>query len=154
MVTSHQQLIASGICMEFMIATGDASTRDMATSPGPHSRWWAITFRNEGNLSRVEESGEDRYLAGSIAPWMDDLGLGLHARRDVPPLPPCDGLSGNLAILIALIAFSCRSQDFDTVLRRDRAWRGYRWRGHHRESGRKLQTHPCIRNVYLFSYRH
>jgi hypothetical protein len=121
----------------FLTATGDASTRHMALSADPDNRWWPLTFRHNGALSRVEEIGEEQYLAGTRAAWIDDFGLGAYSNRHAPA---SGGLSGNLAALVALIAFSCKPDQLDNVLIADRAWRHHRWRGHYRPDGRKLNT--------------
>jgi hypothetical protein len=121
----------------FLTATGDASTRHMALSADPDNRWWPLTFRHNGALSRVEEIGEEQYLAGTGAAWIDDFGLGAYSNRHAPA---SGGLSGNLAALVALIAFSCKPDQLDNVLIADRAWRHHRWRGHYRPDGRKLNT--------------
>lgn len=118
---------------QFMVATGDASARHMDESPDPQNRWWPLTFRHEGSLSRVEEIGQESRLAGS-GPWINSLGLSSYRNRKTCP---AGGLAGNLAIVIGLIAFSCESEDLHDVLLRDRAWRGARWHGHNRGDGRK-----------------
>ena len=122
-----------------MTATGDASTRHMALSADPGNRWWPLTFRHHGALSRVEEVGEEQYLAGTGAPFIADFGLGAYNNRHAPA---SGGLAGNLAALVALIAFSCESDQLDNVLIHDRAWRRHRWRGHDRPDGREL-TYGC-----------
>lgn len=117
-----------------MVATGDASLRDMDQSVEPNNRWWPLTFRHEGSLSRVSESGDEPRLAGTGG-WINGLGLSAYRHRHTTP---AGGLAGNLAIVIGLIAFSCESTDLNTVLLNDRAWRrGGRWHGHSRENGRK-----------------
>jgi hypothetical protein len=118
-----------------MTATGDASTRHMALSSDPDNCWWPLAFRHHGTLSRVEEVGEEQYLAGTGAEFIRDFGLGAYNNRDAPP---SGGLSGNLATLVSLIAFSCEPDQLDNVLIRDRAWRHHRWRGHDRRDGREL----------------
>jgi hypothetical protein len=120
---------------QFMTATGDASTRHMALSADPGNRWWPLTFRHHGALSRVEEVGEEQYLAGTGASFIADFGLGAYNNQHAPA---SGGLAGNLAILVALIAFSCEPDQLDNVLIHDRAWRRHRWRGHGRPDGREL----------------
>lgn len=134
---------------QFMLATGDASTRDVATSDHPHNRWWPLTFRHDDTplaLSRVEELGEEQYLAGSGRQFIADFGLGAYTPRDAPR---SGGLAGNLAIIIALIAFSCQAARLDTVLLEHRAWRGRRWHSHGRSDGRKFPT--VIKDILLIS---
>jgi hypothetical protein len=52
-------------------------------------------------------------------------------------------------MLIALIGFSCRRGDLDTVLIHDRAWRNHEWRGHHRPNGhgRKFNNEVCASGI-------
>jgi hypothetical protein len=125
---------------QFLISNGDASTRDMATAPFPDNRWYPLTFINEGTLSRVDVAGEGLYLAvsgsatGSL--WVHDLGLLSYANQ-TESSSTSGGLGGNLAIIIALVAFSCRTTHFDDILR-DRAWHRHAWLGHSRASGRKI----------------
>jgi hypothetical protein len=120
---------------QFLVADGDASTRDMPTAQWPQDRWYPVTFHHQQNLTRVDFAGDQQYLAGNGPDFIQQFGLGSYQNQDHSP-PASGGLAGNLAILIALIAFSCRTQDLHTVLIEDRAWRNYRWRGHNRRHGR------------------
>jgi hypothetical protein len=122
---------------QFLTATGDVSTRDMTKAPFPDDCWYPLTFRHSGTLSRVDVAGGEQYLAVSGSRWIDHLGLRSYAPRNEPPLDP-GGLSGNLALIIALVAFTCRARQFDDILRIDRAWHGHSWHGHYRASGRKI----------------
>jgi hypothetical protein len=119
----------------FLTAQGDASMRDIANSPFPYHRWYPLTFEHHEGLSRIDFSGE-QHLAGSGAGWLNHLGLGAYDNQD-PNALIAAGLAGNLATLIALLAFSCGFHDLDTVLLTDSAWRNYQWRGHNRQHGRK-----------------
>lgn len=58
-----------------LTANGDASIRDIYNPMDPNSKWWPLTFRWDGTLSRVEEVGDQLYLAGSGARWISQLGL-------------------------------------------------------------------------------
>ena len=120
----------------FFAAEGDASAWDIANSPFPNNRWYALSFRHHGGLSRIDLFGSQQTLAGSGAGWLNQLGLSAYDNLD-PTAPQAAGLTGNLAILVALIAFSCRYQDLNTVLLNDRAWRNYQWRSHGRQHGRE-----------------
>lgn len=71
------------------------------------------------------------------------MALGLEAYTDADA-PQHGGLSGNLAILIGLIALSCRSRDFDTVLLVDRAWQNFHWRGHNHQHRRELTLKTAL----------
>jgi hypothetical protein len=128
---------------QFLIADGDASTRDIETAPWPGDRWYTVNFRHEDGLSRVDFAADEQCLAGNGATFIDDLGLSSYQSQD-SAAPPSRGLAGNLAILIALVAFSCRSSHLRDALIRDRAWHRYRWNGHTHPSGREQrssQTH-------------
>jgi hypothetical protein len=120
---------------QFLMAEGDASTRDIETSPWPGDRWFPVNFRHDDSLSRVDFTAE-RCLAGNGAPFIDHLGLVSYQNQD-PDAPPSGGLAGNLAILIALVAFSCRSTHLRDILVHNRAWHRYRWTGHDHASGRE-----------------
>jgi hypothetical protein len=118
---------------QFLVADGDASTRDIETSDSPGDLWHPLDFRHDKGLSRLDFVSEPR-LAGNGGAFIDHLGLASYERVD-SDAPPSRGLAGNLAILIGLVAFSCRSRDLHNVLIRDRAWHRYRWNGHSRSSG-------------------
>ncbi|KAH7389025.1 hypothetical protein BKA64DRAFT_128083 [Cadophora sp. MPI-SDFR-AT-0126] len=130
---------------QFMFATGDASTRDMENSTHPHNHWRHLTFENDGPVSRIVESGENQYLAGSGSAWIADLGLTSHVHRHAPA---AGGLSGSLAITLGIIAMSCPASSFDTMLVMDRAWRHHRWRGHRRGDGRSDHRGVVV-HIYL-----
>jgi hypothetical protein len=119
---------------QFQTANGTANTRDMEESDHPDNRWWPLTFRHDGALSRVEESSQDGGLAGTRREWIGQLGLNAYNNYGAPR---STGLAGQLPIVIALIAFSCRARDLNRVLITDQAWGGYRWAGHHRPDGSK-----------------
>lgn len=121
---------------QFLVAEGDASTRDIETAPWPGDRWFPVNFRHDGGLSRVDFTAE-QFLAGNGAAFIDDLGLISYQSQD-PDAPPSGGLAGNLAILIALVAFSCRSTHLrDILVGHNRAWHLYQWAGHNHSSGRR-----------------
>jgi hypothetical protein len=124
---------------QYLVADGDASTRDIETAPYPGDRWYPINFRHDNGLSRVELAGGEQYLAGNGATFIDHLGLLSYQNQD-SAAPPSGGLAGNLAILIALVAFSCRSSHLRDALIRDRAWHRYRWNGHNHASGRERSS--------------
>ncbi|KAH9215887.1 hypothetical protein DL95DRAFT_435416 [Leptodontidium sp. 2 PMI_412] len=130
---------------QFMVATGDSSSRHMQHSEEPHNRWWPLTFEHDRAMSRVVESGPSQYLAGSGAAWIADLGLLSHVPRRAPA---ATGLSGNLAILMGIIALSCPAEYFDTVLTTDRPLRRNRWRGHNRGDGRSNERGVVV-HIYL-----
>lgn len=126
---------------QFQAAVGDASAMDMATANVPNDRWYPLSFHHDGGISRVDVGGSEQYLAGTGGNWVTPLGLNSY-HRNHPDLPAAEGLAGDLAILIALIAFSCEPRDFDRMLLYDRPWHSYRWIGHHRRPGRKQRGPP------------
>ncbi|PVH77892.1 hypothetical protein DL98DRAFT_517042 [Cadophora sp. DSE1049] len=129
----------------FMVATGDATTRDIADTV-PEDTWYAINFHHEDTLSRLDYVG-DQYLAGKDRSFIAQLGLGAYQQQD-EDAPKSGGIAGNLAMLIGLVAFSCKRRDLDQVLVGDRAWHGYRWHGHGRSHGRK-EARGMVVSVYL-----
>jgi hypothetical protein len=129
---------------QFMTATYDVTTYNMADATTPHNRWWPLTFRNEGTLSRVEESAEE-CLASKGAKWISALGLKSY-ESDI--LPHVDGgLAGNLATIVGLVAFSCEPKRLRDILQVDWAWHGYQWQGHHKNHGRFRQRGVVV-NIY------
>jgi hypothetical protein len=124
---------------QYLVADGDASTRDIATADFPGDRWYPVNFRNDDNLSRLDFASDEQYLAGNGAAFIDHLGLTSYQSQD-QDAPTSGGLAGNLAILIGLVAFSCRSRDLRDVLINDRAWHRYRWNGHTHASGREQRS--------------
>ncbi|CZR56496.1 uncharacterized protein PAC_06384 [Phialocephala subalpina] len=130
---------------QFLVATGDASMRHMDEAEDPHNRWWPLTFRHDGSLSQVEEVGQEQNLAGT-GPWVNALGLRSYRNRRTSA--SSGGLAGNVAVIIGLIAFSCKSEDLRTVLLTDRAWHRGRWRGHSREDGR-IDERGVVVTIYI-----
>ncbi|KAH8592835.1 hypothetical protein B0O99DRAFT_689384 [Bisporella sp. PMI_857] len=131
---------------QHLMAECDPSREDMITADHPNNRWWPFTFRHRGALSDVTYGTEEQYLAGSSARWINHLGLNDYVHQE-SETPLADGLAGNLATVIALIAFSCRRSDWHDILMHDRAWWNYRWRGHNRRHGRTEQR-GLVATVY------
>ncbi|TVY73453.1 hypothetical protein LSUE1_G007726, partial [Lachnellula suecica] len=130
----------------FLAAQGDVSMRDMATAPFPNDRWYTFNFHHdEYALSRLDLGGAEPYLAGNGPRFIEQLGIGSWRNPDTDA-PISGGLAGNLALLIALIAFSCRSQNLDNVLRT--SWQNYQWRGHNHGSGRR-ERRGMVVSIYL-----
>jgi hypothetical protein len=132
---------------QFVVTEGDVRLRNMEGSPAPQDRWYPLGFHHMDTVSYLDFAGEHLCLAGNRAGFIHRLGLDTYQNRE-ENAPRAGGLAGNLAMLIALIAFSCRSRDLDAVLIEDRAWRHQEWRGHNRHDGRKLDTEvdfggPC-----------
>lgn len=132
--------------LQFLTVPYDASQYDVRKRE-PH-RWLALQFRHSRNLSRIDEYGPEKHLACRGSQWITDLGLGAYVdlHLDDASTQP-GGLSGNLAILIGLIAFSCPSRDLETVLLQDRAWHGFGWHGHSRGNGRQDERGVVV-NIY------
>jgi hypothetical protein len=122
--------------VQFRIAMGDASTYDIATSAPPHNRWWPLSFRHDGAISRVD-IGKEMLLTTEDSAWVTDFQLTSHANHNAEKNMGIAGLAGDLPILVGLIAFTCQEKDFDYTLLIDRAWHGYKWRGHARDHGRE-----------------
>jgi hypothetical protein len=116
----------------FLATEGDASARDMGTSDFPDNRWYTLNFQHHETLSRIDLVGPEMYLAGNGPRFIEQLGIDAWCNPD-PKAPPSGGLAGNLSLLIALITFSCTSQDLTEVLQT--SWRNYEWRGHNYRSG-------------------
>lgn len=123
-----------------MVASGDATTRNLADTT-PEDRWYAINFHHEDSFSWVDYVA-NQSLAGNDRSFIAQLGLDAYQNLE-EDAPKSSGLAGNLAMLIGLVAFSCKRRDLDTVLVSDRAWRGYRWYGHHRSHGRESIHDKC-----------
>lgn len=118
----------------FFTAVGDAGTRVMADC-GPEETWQPLTFLHENNNSYVQHAGDEEHLAVRQAAWLEQL-LPNAYRRESRSGPSTGGLSGLLPIIIALVAFSCATEDFYRILIDERAWRGHRWVPHSRPHGR------------------
>lgn len=111
----------------------------METAEDPYHRWYRLTFENAEGVSRVDVAGLEIQLPRSgpgWAGWAHQLGLDPY-RNSNSDASALRGLAGDLAIVIALIAFSCRPGQLDQILVRDRAWHHYAWRGHHCHHGSK-----------------
>ncbi len=119
---------------QFVAAHGDATTRDIANEDLEH-QWHPINFHHEETLSRIDYAGE-LYLVGNRATFSPQLGLTSYESNE-DDAPIAEGLAGDLAMLVALVAFSCKRRELSRVLIDDRAWSSYRWMGHNRSPGRK-----------------
>ena len=124
---------------KFYTTRGDASTRDIsAPETGPEDMWQPLLFLHENNVSFVQHTGEEEFLAVRHASWIEQLFSNTY-RRHSRGGPVEGGLAGLLPIVIALIAFSCLDRDeLYHALITDRAWRGHRWVPHRRETGREF----------------
>lgn len=111
----------------------------------PQDEWQQLNFIAEDDvpgLSRIVDSGE-LHLFGTGARWIKELGMSLYDEKHHYRLPKAAGLVGNLATLIAIIAFSCEEEDLGKVLLKDKAWHKGKWKGHRREHGRELSPRIC-----------
>lgn len=124
---------------QFVVTDGDASSRNMEGAAAPQDRWSPLGFHHLGSVSYLDFAGEHPYLAGNRAGFIRRIGLDSYQARE-ENAPRAGGLAGNLAMLIALIAFSCRSRDLDAVLVEDQAWDYLQWRGHDRRNGCQLNV--------------
>lgn len=134
---------------QFLVAKDDATKRELATDECPEDRWLTLQFHHEDTLS-VLDYAADPDLAGHEASFIRSLGLTSYENQE-PDAPKAGGLAGNLAMLIGLVAFSCKRRDLTQVLIDDRAWRGHRWRGHNRSSGREFVFFAGMIQPVLYS---
>jgi len=142
---------------QFLVTQGDASIpidadmEDEEESDGEEEKaviqWYPINFHHHETLSRIDYAADSQYLAGNQRNFIAELGLTSYQCQD-DDAPVSGGISGNLAILIGLIAFSCTRQELRHVLINDQAWRGYRWRGHQRPTGRRDGRGKVV-SIYL-----
>ncbi|KAE8449603.1 hypothetical protein EG329_007933 [Mollisiaceae sp. DMI_Dod_QoI] len=138
---------------QFLVADGDASTRDIASADFPGDRWYTINFHHQENLSRVDFAGDERYLAGVGGNCINQLGLGSYQNPEPDSVPLSGGLAGHLTILIGLIAFSCKRQNLDRILIEDQAWLNYQWNSHSRNHGRMyLYLYVGPKEAWWFPY--
>lgn len=130
---------------QFVVTDGDVRFRNLPDSPTPQDRWYPLSFHHLDTVSYLDFAGEYPYLAGNRAGFIRRLGLESYQNQE-DNAPRAGGLAGNLAMLVGLIAFSCRTADLDRVLIDDKAWRHHEWRGHERRHGRKsnVKVRPVV----------
>jgi hypothetical protein len=130
---------------QFVVTEGDVRLRDLPGSPPHQDRWYPLCFHHLDTVSYLDFAGEYNYLAGNKTGFIRRLGLDSYQNRE-DNAPRAGGLAGNLAMLVGLIAFSCRTGDLDRVLIDDKAWRHHQWRGHERRHGRKsnVKIRPVV----------
>lgn len=107
----------------------------------PHGESWSHlpSYQRPIDLHLNSEASID-----TVQSWSRQLGLEMY--RD---LRGESSLTGNLSIIIGLIAFSCRRKNLDSMLIHDRAWDNYVWRGHCHHHGRRFYFHILV--VWLTS---
>lgn len=120
--------------VNFRATTCDPTSENMADDPD--NRWYRLMFENSEGFARVDIAGQDRYLPATGPPWLGQLGLTPYCGVE-SDLTPLRGLAGDVAIILALIALSCRQSDLGQILVTERAWHRFRWRGHHHRHGSK-----------------
>jgi hypothetical protein len=120
--------------LNFRATACDPTLQNMAETPD--NRWHRLMFENGAGFSRVDIGGQDMYLPATGPPWLGQLGLTRYCEAE-SDLLPLQSLAGDLAIILALIALSCRQSDLDQILVRERVWHRYRWRGHNHRHGSK-----------------
>jgi hypothetical protein len=130
---------------QFVVTEGDVRFRNLPGSPAPQDRWYPLCFHHLDTVSYLDFAGEYTYLAGNRSGFIRRLGLESYQNQE-DNAPRAGGLAGNLAMLVGLIAFSCRTRDLDRVLIQDKAWRHHQWRGHERRHGRKsnVKVRPVV----------
>lgn len=135
----------------FVLAEDDASKRNMRYQKYPRDRCFGLRFRHETSLSRVDLTGDESYMAKRPnTRLVKSLGLG-YCQNPGYSGNQNHGLNGNLAILLALIAFSCRCEALDKFLMSDSSgWNNYQWKPHpHGGDSRKSQLQsPFLVNWY------
>jgi hypothetical protein len=136
---------------DFVLAEANASARDMRDQKYPRDRWFGLRFRHGTSISRVDLTGDESYMAKQPnKQFAKSLGLGKYQKSDFSGSQN-HGLSGNLAILLALIAFSCRCEALDKDLMSNSSGRkSYQWKPKpHGPEGRKSQLwSPFLVNLY------
>jgi hypothetical protein len=115
----------------FVVAEGNASAREMRKKSYPLDRWFDLLFRHDGDVFRVDLKGGKSYLAWQAPPQVvDSLGLDYHQNKNKNKNKQGSeraGLGGNFAILLGLIAFSCRGNWLDSVLTNSTSgWNNYK----------------------------
>jgi len=119
---------------KFFTAQGDVRTRDIYRC-APDDGWLPLIFTHNNNITYVEHMGDQDHTAVREASWIGSL-LPTTYRRGRNQTGPAHGsLSGTISIIVALVAFSCSTQDLRYVLLNHQAWRGYRWVPHNMQSG-------------------
>lgn len=136
----------------FVLAEGDASKRDMEYQEYPRDRWFGLRFRPETSLSRVDLNGSESYIEKkrSKKQLVNSLRLGNYQRPDNSGNRN-HGLNGNLAILLALIAFSYSCETLDKVLMsHSSGWNNYQWKTHRygQNSRKSPRQYPFSVNLY------
>lgn len=106
--------------LHFRASLCDPTIRDMITAPQPFHRWYRLTFENDRGTSRVDVAASEEYLPNRRPSWISKLGLDSYCDESCET-PELECLAGNLAIIIGLIAFSCRPGDLGKVLAEERA---------------------------------
>jgi hypothetical protein len=134
----------------FVVAEGNASAREMRKKPYPLDRWFDLLFRHDGDVSRVDLKGDKSYLAWQASQQLvDSLGLDYHQNKNQNKQGRAGaGLGGNLAILLGLIAFSCRSGWLDSVLTNSTSgWNNYKWTSPQYDEVRGYESQQALRNT-------
>ena len=110
----------------------------MPNYPPPQDKWYPLGFDYGANtVSYLDIVAEHNCLAGNRAGFIRRLGLDSYSNPE-DNAPRAGGLAGNLAMLVALIAFTCGTRDLDAVLIRDQSWHRLSWTEHAQRHGRKM----------------
>lgn len=132
----------------FILADDNASTRDMRNETYPRDRWFDLRFRHEEYVTRLDLTGEETQMTCDLPPQLErSLGLGSYCKPQYYGRQR-NGLSGNLAIVLALISFSCSYDSLDEVLMASRSgWNDYGWKPH--RYGRGARTSQPLPELLL-----
>ena len=117
----------------------------------PRDRWFGFRFRHEPSLSRLDLTGDESYMAKQPNKGLVNIARAWQLPEFRLFWKSEPRLNGNLAILLALIAFSCRCEALDKVLMSDSSGRNsYQWKPHpHGWESRKSQLpSPFLVNWY------
>jgi hypothetical protein len=108
-------------------------------SEPPDDEYHPLSFWDgENNISHVGMGDSNRYVAFKDARWNGQLLPHAYSSQSSGPDPETGGLSGDLALIVSLIGFSCRDRtSLHRVLTHDRSWRNYEWFPHQHRSGRE-----------------
>ncbi|RDW88268.1 hypothetical protein BP6252_00300 [Coleophoma cylindrospora] len=122
---------------KFYAACDDVSTRSIETYYDPVQYGWhplSFTHCTRENISYALQAGDRDTVIARHASWIGQVIPEAYRPHDSGPDE--GGLSGYLPLIVALVAFSCTSNNLSHVLLQDQCWRNYTWRAHEYGHGR------------------
>lgn len=133
--------------LKFMAARGDVTARDIFEM---EDEWLPLMFdHNPNHVSYLRTAGQHKHLAApGHKDWLKQLlPVAYDYNTDIrrhKPVPKSGGLTGDLPLIIGLVAFSCMTpEELDKVLREQRSWRNGRWHKHDYDRDRKSALSCC-----------